>query len=206
MSIDSTTDTSDASISPSLLLMIKTHDPDAWRRLVRIYGPLVYSWCERRGIRGDDAADVGQEVFHAVADSIAAFRRDRKGDTFLGWLRTITRYKIADFCRRRVDTPQAPGGSDFQFTISQVAEEPAWDEDESLDQQGTRSLVYHRALQIIQSEFETRTWQAFWATAVNDRLTKDVAADLQMSTMAVRKAKSRVLRRLRDEFGDELDL
>ena len=35
--------------------------------------------------------------------------------------------------------------------------------------------------------------------------TGDVAADLGMTTGAVRKAKARVLRRLRDEFGELLD-
>jgi RNA polymerase sigma-70 factor (ECF subfamily) len=60
-----------------------------------------------------------------------------------------------------------------------------------------------RALQLVQSEFEPRTLQAFWQSTVDGRSTADVAADLGMSPKAVRQAKYRVLNRLRHEL-DEL--
>ena len=65
----------------------------------------AWSRCTRRscctgaaagGLREDDAADVFQEVFQSVAAHLSAFRRDRSGDTFRGWLRTITRNKVND--------------------------------------------------------------------------------------------------------------
>jgi hypothetical protein len=52
-----------SSISSSLLLRARAHDPEAWRRLVRVYGPLIYSWCRRAGLQAADAADVDQEVY-----------------------------------------------------------------------------------------------------------------------------------------------
>ena len=55
---------------------------------------------------------------------------------------------------------------------------------------------------MIRNEFEPRTWQAFWLTAVEGRAPKDVADELGMSGGAVRVAKSRVLHRLRAELGD----
>jgi RNA polymerase sigma-70 factor (ECF subfamily) len=45
----------------------------------------------------------------------------------------------------------------------------------------------------------------FWLTAVEDRGPTDVAARFGVTPVAVRKAKSRVLRRLREEIGDLLD-
>jgi RNA polymerase sigma-70 factor (ECF subfamily) len=65
--------------------------------------------------------------------------------------------------------------------------------------------LYRRALSVLQSEFETRTWQAFWRAAVDGQSPAEIAADLNMTPAAVRKAKSRVLRRLREEIGDLLD-
>ena len=56
----------------------------------------MYHWCRRCALTPEDTADVFQEVFRAVALHIADFRRDREGDTFRGWLRTITRNKVAD--------------------------------------------------------------------------------------------------------------
>ncbi len=33
-----------SSTSTSLLRRVKARDPDAWQRLVNLYGPLVYRW------------------------------------------------------------------------------------------------------------------------------------------------------------------
>jgi RNA polymerase sigma-70 factor (ECF subfamily) len=54
----------------------------------------------------------------------------------------------------------------------------------------------------VRSEFEDRTWQMFWLAVVEDRTPADVAAQFGVSAVAVRKAKSRVLRRLREVVGD----
>jgi RNA polymerase sigma-70 factor (ECF subfamily) len=49
---------------------------------------------------------------------------------------------------------------------------------------------------------EERTWQAFWWAAVEGQAPADIATDLARSPAAVRKARSRVLCRLREEIGD----
>src|SRR5436309_658081 len=46
------------STSTSLLARLRARDRDAWSRLAKLYGPLVYGWCRRRGLRAEDAADV----------------------------------------------------------------------------------------------------------------------------------------------------
>ena len=91
---------------------MKAHDQDAWQRLVKLYGPLVYQACRRAGLQPTDASGVFQEVFQAVAMHIAGFRRDRPGDTFRGWLLTITQNKIRDHFRRLGTQPEAIGGTD----------------------------------------------------------------------------------------------
>ena len=99
------------STSSSLLDRVKVRDEAAWRRLVSVYGQLVLYWCRCAGIRREDRVDVCQEVFRAVAANIDGFRHDQPGDTFRGWLRTITRNKVADHFRRQNRQPAAPGGS-----------------------------------------------------------------------------------------------
>src|SRR3954451_16054692 len=89
------------SISNSLLEGVKSRDARAWQRLVDLYGPLVYHWCCRPGLRREDRADIFQEVFRTLAEKIDIFCRDRPGGTFRGWLRTITRNKIADHFRKK---------------------------------------------------------------------------------------------------------
>ena len=106
------------STSSSLLDRVKVRDEAAWRRLVSVYGHLVLYWCRCAGIRREDRVDVCQDVFRAVAVNIDSFRHDQPGDTFRGWLRTITRNKVADHFRRQNRQPDAIGGS--------VAHERLW--------------------------------------------------------------------------------
>jgi RNA polymerase sigma-70 factor, ECF subfamily len=80
----------------TLLRELKAQSPVAWNRLVSLYSRLMYRWCRKAGLQRADAADVGQEAFRAVARKIGVYRHDRSGDTFRGWLRSITLNKICD--------------------------------------------------------------------------------------------------------------
>jgi RNA polymerase sigma-70 factor, ECF subfamily len=186
----------------SLLERARARDPAAWERMVALYAPLVLSWCRTWGLKPEDAADVFQEVFQAVAAHLKGFRRERSGDTFRGWLRTIARNKTNDFFRRRQREPEGVGGSEVQGILAQVPEEASAVQDEVVEE--AENALLHRALEMIRGEFEPHTWEAFWQTAVEGRVTTDVAADLSMSPGAVRVAKSRVLHRLRTDLGELL--
>jgi RNA polymerase sigma-70 factor, ECF subfamily len=186
----------------SLLDRARAREPAAWDRMVALYAPLVLRWCRGWGLRDQDAADVFQEVFQAVALHLGTFRRAKAGDSFRGWLRTITRNKVYDLHRRREREPPGVGGSEARNFLAQVPQEAPAEEVSPSDVPDGELL--HRALALIRNDFEPSTWSAFWQTAVEGRATVDVAADLSMSPGAVRVAKSRVLHRLREDLGDLL--
>lgn len=188
--------------SLSLLRRVKADDADAWRRLVDLYGPLIYYWCRRSGLTPSDTADVVQDVFRAVAAHIGRFRRDRPGDTFRGWLRTITRNKIRDHVRVQSREVRAPGGTDAHARLEELPE-PAPDSD-SVEPDDARAVadLLQRALDQIRCEFSEPTWRAFTLATLQERTSRDVAAELGMTANAVRKAKARVLRRLREQLGE----
>lgn len=187
----------------SLLLRLKANDAAAWNRLVVLYAPMVYYWCRRFDLADQDADDVFQDVFQSVAAKIATFRKERPGDTFRGWLRVITQNKIHDHFRRLRREPQGAGGTEANQRLSQVPE-LEWSDDDSDEQHAYRQLT-HRALELIRGEFTPRTWQAFWRVTVDGQRPVDVAEELAMQSGAVRVAKSRVLRRLRQELGELLE-
>jgi RNA polymerase sigma-70 factor (ECF subfamily) len=169
-----------------------------------LYAPLVTHWCRHWGLAEQDLADVVQEVFQAVVAALGRFRKERAGDTFRGWLRTITHNKVRDHWRRLGREPGGIGGSDAQRRLAQLPVPPPPDEDSTAPQTEERGLFF-RALEMIRGEFEERTWLAFWRTTVDDRAPRDVAAELSMTPGAVRVAKSRVLHRLREELGDLIE-
>lgn len=189
-----------SSISQSLLEVLRRDEPDAWDRFVSLFGPLVYGWCRRAGLQGEDSQDVGQEVFQAVARTIGRFRRERPGDTFRGWLWTITRSKINDHWRRRQQEPAGLGGTTAQRRIAQIPDEA----EEPTDSSAETSLG-HRALDLLREEFNETTWRAFWRLVVGRRSAAEVAEELGISRNAVYLAKSRVLRRLREDYGDLIE-
>jgi RNA polymerase sigma-70 factor (ECF subfamily) len=192
---------SSVATSRSLLERARADDSAAWERLVGLYAPLVFGWCRRWGLPEQDGADVLQEVFQAVVAHLAGFRGGRPGDTFRGWLRTIAHNKVQDHFRRQGREPRGAGGSDAQARLAQVpGPEAASDSGAEPEERG----LFLRALGLIRGDFEERTWQAFWRTAVDGRPPRDVADELGMTPGAVRVAKSRVLHRLREELGDLL--
>jgi RNA polymerase sigma-70 factor (ECF subfamily) len=197
----SDTDPPGGGTSLTLLERLRADEPDAWQTVVRLYTPLVFYWCAGHGVRGADADDVSQEVFRAVAAGLSEFRRDRPGDTFRGWLRGITRNKLRDYFRRQGRAPQAAGGTDVMRQLHEVpdaAAAPTEEDDPAAEVNG----LYRRALELVRGEFEEKTWHAFWLTVVEGRSPVDIAADLAVTPAAVRKAKSRVLHKLKERFGD----
>jgi RNA polymerase sigma-70 factor (ECF subfamily) len=215
--------------SLSLLDRVKADDQQAWQRLVGLYTPLVCHWCARWQVTGADADDVVQDVFVAVAAGIEKFQRPRPAvgaplepseprptgsvashapsavtgreatGSFRAWLGAITRNKLRDFYERRQRQPAAQGGSDVHRLLQEIPDATLSDDAEDAAQ---LSDVYHRALELIRGDFEDHTWQAFWRTAVDNHTPAEVAPALGMSKVAVRQAKARVLRRLKEEVGD----
>ena len=185
----------------SLIRGLQDNQQSAWRQLVHLYGPLVFHWCGKMGLKHADAADVMQEVFFSVCRAADRFDVDRRRGSFRGWLWTITRRKVIDLLRRR-PVAAAAGGTVALQRIEELAD-PYDDNSQDASERSIVLRVYRRGLELIESEFEPRSWQAFYRSAVNEEATADIAADLGMTPAAVRKAKSRVLRRLREALGDQ---
>ena len=170
--------------------------------MVSLYGPLVRRWCGRAGLAAEDAEDVCSEVFASAAAHLGGFRRDRPGDTFRGWLRVITRNAVLAHHRHNSRRPQAEGGSEALGRLQDLADPLAGSGDEEESEAG---LLYRRAIEQVCGDFAERTWRAFWLTVIEGRSPAALAAELGVTTAAIRQAKSRVLRRLKQEMGDLRD-
>jgi RNA polymerase sigma-70 factor (ECF subfamily) len=192
----------DGSTSRSLLAGAKRDDPLAWERIVRLYSPLVASWCRRCGIAEQDLDDILQDVFSAVAGHLGHFRKEEPGDTFRGWLATIARNKVRDHFRRRAEEPVAAGGTEAAQRMQHIQDPNEFDDLPEFFDDSLYNELLLKSLDSIRGEFHERTWQAFWSVVVEGRTAADAGAALNMKPGAVRVAKSRVLMRLRRELGD----
>ena len=192
-----------SSVSMSLLARLRSRSEEDWARLVALFSPVVYRWARKAGLQDSDAADLAQEVFAAIHVQIDRFQKTETSGTFRGWLYGITRNQILLRYRKLGREPRAEGGSTALHRLHKTPDPtptalPA--ELVDADDEETQAILAHRCVQLIRQEFEPRTWSAFEAVAVQGRLPADVAADLGLSVGAVYVAKSRVLKRLREEL------
>lgn len=182
--------------TPASLLdrLRRPHADSAWATFVQLYTPLLFAWARRLHRNDADAADLVQEVFAVLVRRLPEFEYDPQR-SFRAWLRTVAVNKYRELARRAAPASGAPDS--LLDALPAAAEEAFWVRD-------YREHLTRRALDVMRSEFQPATWQAFWELVVEERSGADVAAALGVSVNAVYVARSRVLRRLRQELGELL--
>jgi RNA polymerase sigma-70 factor (ECF subfamily) len=185
---------------PSLLVRIRdTADREAWRQFVQMYGPVIYGYGRKRGLQDADAADLTQEVLRAVAATVGRLDYDRHRGSFRGWLFTLAHHKLHDLLARRRRNGRIGEDASQQTRLEDV---PAREDEWALWDQEYERRLFARAAAEIRGSFHDTTWQAFWQTAVEGRIGKEVAAELGISVAAVYLAKSRIMARLRERIQE----
>jgi RNA polymerase sigma-70 factor (ECF subfamily) len=187
-----------ASTSTSLLKRLeKLEDKEAWDRFVSLYTPLIYYWARRAGLSNHDSADLVQDVMAVLVRKLPEFRYDPK-KSFRGWLRTVTLNKWREKARRKSLPTVETGQSGLTNLAASDPSEEYWEQE-------YRQQLVSRAMQLLRSEFQPSTWEACWQYVVEGRRAEDVAAETGVSLWTVYSAKSRLLRRLREELDGMLD-
>jgi len=190
----------------SLLARVQSNEEPAWELLVELYAPMIYSRCRRvHNMEPGEAENVGQEVFKAVARSIAKFRRQREG-SFRKWLRVIIDNKCTDHFRKG-KVAVAEGGSFAQTRIEAVPDPLAASAelDSEVEELSEKAMLMRQAMKLAQNEFSTQHWNIFWDVAVEERDRRDTAEKFKVSDNVVYLAISRIRKRLKVIFEDLLD-
>jgi RNA polymerase sigma-70 factor (ECF subfamily) len=189
--------------SVTLLERLKATRPreEDWQRLQEIYLPLIQTWLGRVPGLGGEAADLAQETFLVLVREIPRFRRQREG-SFRAWLRQITVNRVRTFHRQSRRRPRSRQDATDSY-LDQLAD-PASDLARQWDRDHDRH-VFQKLLSTVQADFAPSTWQAFERFAIAGASAARVAAELGLTENAVLLAKSRVLKRLRQEAGELLD-
>ena len=188
----------DSTTSISLLHRLRNADESAaWDRFVELYTPMIRTWVRRLGLSDADADDLTQDVITVLLQKLPEFEYSPQ-KSFRGWLKTISVNKVRDFYRRKATRKEAG---------DVATAEPAIDPEhlEFIEAAEYRQQLVGRALRIMQADFRPATWQACWQSLVKERPAEEIAAELHITVNAVYIAKSRVLRRLREELDGLID-
>jgi RNA polymerase sigma-70 factor (ECF subfamily) len=191
------------SLTPQSLLdrLQRQPTPVDWQRLHDLYQPLVARWLARVPGLGDEVRDLTQEVLLVVHRELPQFERLGAG-SFRAWLRAIAVNQVRAYCRKR--RPLAGLGSDGTEDFLARLEDPHSDLSRQWDEDHDRHVL-ERLLRLAEPDFSPQTWEAFRRFAIDARPAAMVAAELGLTENAVLQAKSRVLRRLREEAGGLID-
>lgn len=190
----------------SLLHRAQGGDEKAWHDLITLYRPLIVGWLRKQNLRPHEIDDLSQNVLLAVVKHLPSFAHSGQRGAFRCWLRTIARNTLANFWSEfwkihgRESSPNDPDPESILRQLEDPRSElnRLWDEEH--DQYVLRCL-----LDLMELEFEPATIQAFRRLALDGASGAVVAVELGLSIGAVYVAKSRVLKRLREEAVGLLD-
>jgi RNA polymerase sigma-70 factor (ECF subfamily) len=169
-------------------------DAQAWQLWLTVYEPWLRDWLARNQLQPADVDDLLQDILVVVSQKLSAFAHNGQPGAFRTWLRRILVHEVRYFFRGRQRQPSAP-----QDWLDRL-EDPGSDLSRQWNQEHDQQLV-RRLLAAIQADFEPQTWEAFRLLVLEDRPTPEVAQRMGMNVNAVYVAKSRVLKRLRQELG-----
>ncbi|MEM7560588.1 MAG: sigma-70 family RNA polymerase sigma factor [Planctomycetota bacterium] len=189
--------------SLSLLRRLQESDEsENWNELARIYSPLIRLWLRRYQVQESDADDLLQEVLLALAEQLGQFNHSGRKGSFRCWLRTILLNRLRRFWQSRDRFSQEQAGSNLR--LIEELNDPASDASQLWNRQHDQ-YVLKQLLSAAEAHFESKTWQAFCRVTLDGVATANVASELDISVNAVCLAKSRVIRRLRQESEGLVD-
>jgi RNA polymerase sigma-70 factor (ECF subfamily) len=173
--------------------LLDRNDGAAWDRFVALYEPLLRRWLAPQLPQVADLDDVTQQVLTVVLEKLPAFEHSGRAGAFRAWLRAISTNCLRKFWRSRPAAGPDPEALLLQLEDSQSALSQQWDREHD-------EFILRRVLELVEPEFTPKTWTAFRRVALEHAEPEVVAAEVGMTVNAVCIAKSRVLRRLREEI------
>ena len=176
-----------------------SEDREAWLLFVEIYFPAIYRSLRAKGLQHADAEDAAQQVLWSVSRSLATRPYDPNRAKFRTWLETVIR-NAAINAMSRVPKDRGFGGGDSMDELP-----ASTGNDERLLLHEYRKQLFQLAAEQVRDDFAESTWQAFWRTAVLGQDIELVADELGLQTGSVYAARSRVIKRFRNEIDAMLD-
>jgi RNA polymerase sigma-70 factor (ECF subfamily) len=169
-------------------------DQESWKDFFDTYWRLIYAVAIKSGLTDAEAQDAVQETIICVAKDLQKFKRDRKLGSFKGWLRNVTRWRIADQLRKRTRAAwreAGAGAGEFEpLDAAQICDpaaalESVWDEE-------WQTNLLEAAMERVKRLVKEEHYQMFDLYVIRHWPVKKVAGMLGVSVGQVYLAKHRV--------------
>ena len=180
--------------------LLNREDNESWKDFFDTYWRLIYSVARKSGLTDVEAQDVVQETAISVAKHIHKFRRDRKLGSFKGWLRNITRWRIADQLRRRtrlapaldLSDPSDPALLESLSELPDQSSELWWEEE-------WHANLLQAAIDRVKQQVREEQYQIFDLQVLRQWPVSRITSTLGVSAARVYLAKHRVAALIKKE-------
>ncbi len=171
-------------------------DDESWRVFFDTYWRLIYSFALKAGLTQSEAEDVVQETVICVAQNIQKFKRDRRLGSFKGWLRNLTRWRIADQFKKRSanvanEVPKTEAMEDVPEPADEAAD-PRWEQE-------WQTHLLQTATQRVKQRVSEEQYQVFDLYVMREWPVARICETLGVNSAQVYLAKHRVARLLKKE-------
>ena len=163
-------------------------DDRSWADFFETYWRLIYSLAIRAGLTETEAQDVVQETVIRVAKDIGKFELDRSRGSFKGWLRNLTRWRIADQLRKR---QLGPGKHDVDHALDEVPEPVSQTVNTYWEAEWEANLM-EAALERVKKRIREEHFQIFDLYVVKNWTAPQVARRLGVSISQIYVTKYRI--------------
>jgi RNA polymerase sigma factor (sigma-70 family) len=175
-------------------------DNESWKDFFETYWRLIYSVARKSGLTEVESQEVVQETIISVARNIQKFRLDRKLGSFKGWLRNLTRWRIADQLRKRThfaSDPELPNAGeslppDSLPELPDQNSELRWEDE-------WRANLFQAAIDRVKLRVREEQYQIFDLQVIRQWPVSRITSTLGVSAARVYLAKHRVAALIKKE-------
>ena len=177
-------------------------DQASWQDFFDTYWKLIYGLALRLGLSDEEAQDIVQETLVDVANRMPNFKYDPKVGSFKSWLRTLIRWRITDYVRKR-----GPGTVPLNIDAETGEETSALREfhyqsgptlEEFYEQEWQKNLL-DAAISNVKRKLDPQKYQIFDLYVNREWSPDKVAAVFNISVDQVYLAKHRVTELIKNE-------
>lgn len=186
----------------SLLTKLTDNHPQTWQEFSSVYKPMIYNWLKSYPLQAADIEDLTQEIMLFVLEKGDSFEHNGRIGAFRNWLRSVTLNICRNYLRK-----SKPHNQKNLTHLSLLLEQL---EDSQSNQSYLFNLAHDRVivqilLKNLVEHFQAETIEIFKLHVIDEVSAADTAVKMNVSVASVHVAKSRVLRRLRQDAEGWLD-
>lgn len=174
---------------------------DAWRQLDELYRPWLERWIGRLVNDPNRVDDLVQNTLVSMCKALSSFTHQGPG-TFRAWLKKIVSGQLSRHFRE-VQQQRHLGCQRSAVMLDELEDEESaasriWEQEHD-------QYVLNQLLRRIRHEFAPTTWAAFTGVALQGKPGQQVARELMITENAVYIARTRVMKRLKEEAAGFID-